>query len=145
MENRILAAAAAALAIAGVTGCSSQPPAEPPPGTLPRITAQVTVNGTDTGTTAANCSQVLGAWTISTGDDKAGVTAVVDTGDTVSAKSVQIRNLAGFSGTSWEGHAGDADATLLGDTWVISGTVEGFKTDDPTKPATALFKIRANC
>lgn len=145
MRNHISAAAGAACVIvAGVAGCSSPPPREP--GALPAYTAQVTVNGWDTGRTdAVSCSQVGSLWTIDTGDTAAGTTAVVEAGNAFTAKSVQIRNLAGFSGSYWDGHGGNADASIVGNIYVLSGTIDGFNVDDPTKPATGTFKIRANC
>jgi lipoprotein LpqH len=148
VENRFVAVAGAALAVvAGVAGCSSSPPAEPPqPGTLPPNTAQLTINGRDMGRThALSCSQVQRLWTIDAGDHTSGATTILESGDNVAAKFVEIRNVGGFSGTYWEGNGGNADASIVGNTWTVSGTVDGFNTDNPTKPASGTFKIKANC
>ena len=147
MENRFIAVAGAALVIVGgIAGCSSSPPTAPrQPGTLPPGTAQLTINGKDAGPThAVNCSQVDWTWIIDAGDKAAGATAVVEGGGALTAKSVEIRNLDGFSGTYWDGNGGKADASIVGDTWMITGTVDGFPTDNP-KPATATFEVKANC
>jgi hypothetical protein len=148
VENRFVAVAGAALAVvAGIAGCSSSPPEVPqPPGTLPPVTAHLTINGKDAGTThAVSCSQVQRLWTIEAGDRASGATAIIESGDTVTAKLVEIRNLGGFSGTYWESNGGNADARIVGNTWMIAGTVDGFNTDNPTKPASGTFEIKANC
>lgn len=147
VKNRFAAAGAALVIAVGVAGCSSSPPAAPPqPGALPPGTVEVTVNGKDMGRTdAASCSQVDWAWTIHTGDKTAGATAVVQGGGGgLSARSIEIHNLDGFTGTYWDGHGGNADASMAGDTWTVAGTVDGFTTANP-KPATATFKVKANC
>ena len=41
------------------------------------------------------------AWTIETPDKTKGFTAVIDTGDTITAKSVDFHDFAGFTGTYW--------------------------------------------
>jgi hypothetical protein len=144
VRNRFVAANAALVIAVGIAGCSS-PAAPPQPGALPPGTAQVTVNGKDMGRTdAVSCSQVEWAFTIHTGDTTAGATAVVQGGGGLSAKSVEIRNLDGFTGTYWDDHGGNADASIAGDTWTITGTVSGFTTVNP-KPATATFQVKANC
>jgi len=40
---------------------------------------------------------------------------------------------------------GNADMSLSGDKFTITGTANGFKTDKPGEPATATFKIIATC
>jgi hypothetical protein len=148
VKNRFNAVVGAALVgVAGIAACSSQPSDTPQkPGTLPPNTAQVTINGKDTGTTnALNCGQVDWFTTIDTGNKAAGASTMIQTGDTITAKSVEIRDLGGFSGTYWEGNNGNADAGIDGNTYIVSGTINGFNTDNPTKPATATFKIKANC
>jgi hypothetical protein len=148
VENRFVAVVGAALAvIAGMAGCSSSPPAAPQRSdTLPPHTAQLAINGKAVGNAAAvNCFQADWLWTIEAGDKAAGATAVVQTGDMLTAKSVQIRNLGGFTGTYWEGNGGKADASVVDNMWTITGTVQGFNTDNPRKPATGNFKIKANC
>ena len=98
MRIRLLATTAAALAL---TGCSSGPPEyQPAPGTLVAGTAQVTVNGQDAGTTeAVQCTAAGTLTTITTGDQTAGVTAMVSNKDQLTAESVAIRDLGGFTGS----------------------------------------------
>jgi len=71
METRHIAVAAAVL-VAGLAGCTSQPPA------LGGTTAKVTIDGKDTGNPhAVRCSQTGWAWTIETPDKAKGFTAVI--------------------------------------------------------------------
>ena len=149
MQDRFVAAAALVV-VAGVAGCSSSsksPP--PPPGSLPPVTAHITINGQDAGTAHfIDCGQLQHYFTIKTGDQAAGVTAVVESiegGDKVAAKSVEITNMGGFTGSFWQGLAGNADAKVSGNTYTINGTATGFNTDNPNKQATATFQIKAAC
>jgi ipoprotein LpqH len=149
-KGSVAAAGAALVVVAGIAGCSSPPPPPPqPPGSLPPSTAHVSVNGTDAGTThAIHCSQDDHYMTIDTGDKTAGVTAVVQSvegGFKLAAKSVQIRNLGGFTGSYWDGLVGNAEASVAGNTYTITGTVDGFVSDHPDKRTTGTFQIRANC
>ena len=66
--------AVAAAALLAVAGCSSGPPDyKPAPGTLVAGTAQVTVNGQNTGTTeAVQCTPAGSLTTITTGDQTSG-------------------------------------------------------------------------
>ena len=145
MQKRSVAIAVAA--IAGVAGCSSTPPSShQPPGSLPPTTAQVTVNGQSALIThRIDCTQDGWMHTFKTGDDKSGVTVVVNTGDTVSAKSVVITNVGDFTGTVYENKIGKAEATVTGTTFRVNGTAEGATNANPNQPATANFDIKVNC
>jgi hypothetical protein len=142
---------AAALAIAGATaiavaGCSSPPPAKPQPGTLVVGTAQVTVNDADAGTThAVQCSAAGSLTTITTGDDQSGVTAMVSNEDGLTAESVSIRNVGGFTGSYNAGLGGEANVTMTGRTYAITGTADGFATDKPSFRANGTFAIKVSC
>ena len=140
MPNRILAAAAA-LAVAALSACgSTESPA--------RIanTGSVTINGTDVKTTIVKCSQLEWFRTIRIGDTQSGATIVIDHhAEPITAESVRIQNLGGFTGMYSQHDGGKADASLRGDTFTIKGSAEGYKTDTPGEPATADFKITATC
>jgi ipoprotein LpqH len=84
--------------------------------------------------------------TIEIGGEVSGATVVIDQHQTpVTATSVHIQNLSGFTGM-WSPHDGStANASLNGDTFTVSGTADGYKSDKPTEPATADFKIVASC
>jgi hypothetical protein len=84
------------------------------------------------------------AWTIETPDKAKGFTAVLNTGGDVTVKSVDFRDFAGFSGTSW-GDIGKAEATGVGGKYTITGSADGNFTDNPSKEVTATFRIEAHC
>jgi ipoprotein LpqH len=142
---RIVLTVAALTAIA-VAGCSSPPPAKPQPGTLVVGTAQVTVNDADAGTThAVQCTAAGSLTTITTGDDQSGVTAMVSNEDGLTAESVSIRNVGGFTGSYNAGLGGEANVTMTGRTYAITGTADGFATDKPSFRANGTFAIKVSC
>jgi hypothetical protein len=138
MQTRHIAVGAAVLVVT-LAGCGGQPPA------LGGTTAKVTIDGKDTGNPhAVTCTQTGWAWTIETPDKNKGFTAVIDTGDKVTAKSVNFNNFAGFSGTSW-GDVGKAEVTGVGGHYTITGSADGNFTDYPSKEVTTTFRIEASC
>jgi ipoprotein LpqH len=138
METRHIAVTAAVL-VAGLAGCSSPAPA------LGGTTAKVTIDGKDTGNPhAVTCSQTGWVWTIETPDKAKGFTAVLGTGGDVTVKSVDFRDFAGFSGTSW-GDIGKAEVTGVGGKYTITGSADGNFTDNPGKGVSATFRIEADC
>jgi hypothetical protein len=144
VTDRWLVGAAAMLAVAG---CSSQPPEyQPPPGDLVAGTAQVTVNGQDTGTTeAVQCSSTGSLTIIETGDQTSGVMAMVSNEDELIAESVAINNLGGFTGSYNAGLGGTAKVTMTGRTYDITGTADGFDTAKPSFRASGTFAIKVSC
>jgi ipoprotein LpqH len=136
----VASAAGALLAAVNVAGCASPPPA------LGTHTAQVTVNGRDTGRAhPISCSQFGWDWKIETLDEAPGFTAMFQTGDTVTAESVEIRELGGFTGSYWQGTVGDAEANVVGDAFTISGTAVGFTSQRPNDTVPATFTIKTDC
>jgi hypothetical protein len=143
---RIISAVAALAAIGAVAGCSSPPPVRPEPGALTIGTAAVTVNDVDAGTTDVVACTAAGALTtITTGDAGSGVTALVSNKDELTAESVSIRNLAGFTGSYNAGLGGDATVTMTGRTYAITGSARGFATDKPSFQADGTFAIKVAC
>ncbi|MDV3131647.1 lipoprotein LpqH [Mycobacterium sp. 29Ha] len=144
MRTHVLTTAAAALALAG---CSSGPPEfQPGPGMLVAGTAQVTVNGEDAGTTdAVQCSSTGTLTTITTGDDASGVTAMISNKDQLTAESVAIRDLGGFTGSYNAGLGDTAKVTMTGRTYDISGTADGFETDNPSFRKPGTFSLKVSC
>ncbi|MGZ8812673.1 MAG: lipoprotein LpqH [Mycobacterium sp.] len=144
MRTRLLAGATTALALAG---CSSGPPAyQPGPGMLVSGTAQVTVNGQNAGTTdAVQCDSTGTLTTITTGDEASGVIAIVSNKDQLTAESVAIRDLGGFTGSYNAGFSETAKVTMTGRTYDISGTADGFDTDSPSFRKSGTFSIKVSC
>ncbi len=132
---------------AGAVGCSSgsdQP--DPQPGTLPAGTANITVNDSDLGQfPSVQCVPAGSLTTIRTGDDTAGTTAVVANGDELSAQSVSINNLGGFTGSFNQGLGGEAKVTMTGPTYTITGKADGFQTDQPSFRTNGTFTIKVSC
>jgi len=138
MQTRHIAVTATVLAL-GLAGCGGQPPA------LGSTTAKVTIDGKDTGNPhAVTCSQTGWVWTIETPDKAKGFTAVLGTGGDVTVKSVDFRDFAGFSGTSW-GDIGKAEVTGVGGKYTITGSADGNFTDNPGKGVSETFRIEADC
>jgi hypothetical protein len=130
-----------------LTGCSSTPPEySPPAGAVVPGTAHVTVNGQDAGTTTAvQCNSTGPLTTITTGDQTAGVTAMVSNASDLTADSVTIRNLGGFTGSYNSDLGGEATVKMTGRTYDISGTADGFHTDKPSFRASGTFVIKVSC
>jgi lipoprotein LpqH len=149
MDRRRLAAAAAVVLASGMAGCSTSTPTpapQPGQGEVAAGTARVTVNSQDLGTTdAVACSPAGPLTTITTGDPASGTTAILDNAHGLTAKSVSINNLAGFTGSYWQHLDGSAEVHMTGRTYLISGTAAGFSADQPSARASAPFAIRVSC
>ncbi len=140
MHKRITAVVAMALAVAGLAACS------PKPQTQLSSTASVTVNGNDAKINVVKCYQQEWYRTIDIGGDFAGAKVVIDgRAEPLTAESVRIQNLGGFTGMYSKDDGGDANMSFSGDKFTISGTANGYKSDKPGEPATATFKIIATC
>ena len=135
------------MAVTAIAGCSSEPPDyQPPAGALAAGTAQVTVNGKDTGTTdAVQCSSTGSLTTITTGDQASGVTAMVSNSDQLTAESVAINNLGGFTGSYNAGLGGTAEVSMTGRTYDITGAADGFETANPSFRSSGTFAIKVSC
>jgi ipoprotein LpqH len=136
---RIALAAAPAVALLGA--CTPQP------ATPSASTASVTVDGKEKKFHMVKCSQVEWFRTIDIGGDFSGAKVQVDgRGEPVTAQSVHIRNVGGFTGMYSQGDGSDAASTKLSDgKFTIAGTAHGSKSDNPSEPATATFKIFVTC
>ncbi|OBB69925.1 lipoprotein LpqH [Mycobacterium sp. 852014-50255_SCH5639931] len=140
MRDRIAAMLAASLAVSMLGACTPRPP------TQISSTASVTVNGSDTKFNVVKCSQREWTRTIDIGGDFAGANVVVDErAEPASAESVHIRNVGNFTGMYSREGEGDADMSLSGGRFTITGTAHGSKADKPTEPTTATFKIVIAC
>jgi len=136
--------AAATLALAA---CSSGPPAyQPAPGTLVPGTAQMTVNGQNIGTTeAVQCTPAGSLTTITTGDQTSGITSLISNKDELTAASVSINDVGGFTGSYNAGLGGTAKVSMTGRTYDITGTADGFETANSSSRANGTFAIKVAC
>jgi hypothetical protein len=151
MQKRVVVVTAAAVAVAGLAACSSGPRPNHP------SQASVTINGNTVATKqTVTCSQqantLPGAqpqwyWTIAVGDKNvSGVRALLNgSTDKLTAESVHILNLGGFTGAYTIDDGGEATASFGSVTFTITGTANGFNTYKPNEPATATFTVVATC
>jgi ipoprotein LpqH len=138
VRNRIVLAAVLSVALLGA--CTPHPPNQI------SSTAAVTVDGKDSNFHVVKCGQLQWTRTIDIGGDFAGAKLVIDEGaQPAIAQSVHIKNLGGFTGMYSRGGGVNADMSMTGDKFTISGTANGYKTDKPGEPATAPFKIVVTC
>ncbi|WP_082949158.1 lipoprotein LpqH [Mycolicibacterium celeriflavum] len=139
----VMRTAAALLLTAGLSGCSSPPPASPD---TMGGTATVSINSQPAGERSyVSCHKVKWLLTIESGDEDKGFTAIVDTDDGPDAAVVKIRDLGGFTGSAWTGGVGKLRATRDNGRITINGTGYGFFAEDPHRTATAAFSITAAC
>jgi lipoprotein LpqH len=132
--------AAAALTIALLGACTPRQP------TQLSSTASVTVDGNDANFHVVKCGQLGWTRTIDIGGNFAGAKVVIDEGaQPATAESVHIYNLGGFTGMYSRGGGSNADMSMTGDKFTITGTANGFKTDKPNEAASATFKIIVTC
>lgn len=133
-------AAVTAAMVAVACGCAT------PPAALGTRTAQVLINGESTGIVhPVECSQSGWSWLIDSPGEKSGFNAAFQTGPSMAAQSVQIRDLDGFTGGFWLGTVGDGRVSVQNQKFTISGTAHGFFADNPTGDATATFEITTAC
>ena len=135
------------LSLGTLVSCSDGEPAVAlPHGAVPPGTAQVKLGDSATGTSdAVVCTPVASSTIIKTGDNAAGTTSTVTNADTLAVASVDIRNIAGFTGSQWSGVQGDAKVHMTGQTYVITGTARGFTADNPSASADQPFAITVSC
>ncbi|EHI10989.1 lipoprotein LpqH [Mycolicibacterium thermoresistibile] len=131
----------ALLAAVGLAaGCSAAPSA------LGDSTAEVKINGEAAGGPyPVTCSQNGWAWTVQTQQQDTGFTAVFDTEPEMTAQSVEITGLNGFTGSFWAGTVGKGRAGVANGKFRISGTAVGSFADNPTDTVDAEFSIEARC
>jgi ipoprotein LpqH len=138
---RIRIAVAAALAVAQLGACSTPSQA--------RIvnTASVTVDGKEKKFSQVKCTQVEWLRTIDIGGDFSGAKVQLDgRHDPITAQSVRIQNVGGFTGMYSQGDGSEAAQTsFTGGRFTIAGTAHGSKADKSNEPETATFKVVGTC
>jgi ipoprotein LpqH len=113
---------------------------------MPVGAAQVTINDqTLPMTYAVTCTPAGSLTTITVGDIAAGTNALVSNENALTAKTVNINNLGGFTGSYTHGLDGKADVSMNGYTYTIRGSAEGFDTRNPSLRAAGTFTIKVAC
>jgi ipoprotein LpqH len=152
-----VAAAATAIVVVGLSGCSSdkksgsgssgssnQTSAASSSGSS---VAKVTIDGKDQnvqGTVA--CTSAAGTVNIAIGGTSGGIGAVLTDASPPSVKSVALGNINGVSlGYSPGTPQGNATATKDGSKYKISGTATGVDMANPMQPVNKPFEIDVTC
>jgi len=106
----------------------------------------MTVNGQNIGTTeAVQCTPAGSLTTIITGDQTSGITSLISNKDELTAASVSINEVGGFTGSYNAGLGGTAKVSMTGRTYDITGTADGFETANPSFRANGTFAIKVAC
>jgi ipoprotein LpqH len=139
--------AALLLVLLGTAGCSSGPPAlRLPSGALPGGTAEVTVNGNDTGRIhRVECESIgKGLARISIGSAETRTTVLVS-GDTTTPKGVSFSDVQGFTGSYWQDLQGSARLAMIDQTYTLTGTAAGFSAGQPYTRTMNDFSVKVAC
>ncbi len=138
--------AATLLLLLATAGCSSGPPAlKLPNGAFPSGTAQVTVNGSETGRThEVECESIgRGLTRISIGS--AGTRTTLLVGEARTPKEVAFDNVEGFTGSYWQDLQGSARLAVVDQTYTLSGTAAGFNAEQPYIRTVTDFTVKVAC
>lgn len=138
--------AATLLLLIATAGCSSGPPAlNLPNGALPGGTAQVTVNGNNTGRIHdVECESVgRGLTRINIGSADARTTLLV--GDGRTPKAVAFNDIEGFTGSYWQDLQGSARLAIVDQTYTLTGTAAGFNAEQPYTRTMNDFTVKVAC
>lgn len=135
------------LIVAGSIGCSARHASlKPKPDVLPPGNARLTVNGGEAvATTKVQCATVEHLTTIKIGDQSPVATAMVSNAERLSALWVRIHDVGGFFGSYDHDLAGSARVTMVGPTYQIWGTAEGFNTGKPSELVAEKFTLQVSC
>jgi ipoprotein LpqH len=145
MQKRFFSAAGAALVAAGTAACSSAS-VPPPPGEIPGGTARVTINDRALPTVnTVKCVPIRSLTTIAAGDETQGVSALVSNETGLTAETININNMGGFTGRYASEFEGHADVSMAGRTYILRGTADGFDADKPSVRTSRTFTIEVSC
>jgi hypothetical protein len=109
-------------------------------------TARITINGNEIAERPiVRCQQAEWVWLVETLPPQPGFNAQVRTGASVEPRSVRIDDLGGFTGGWTDTTAGNAKATVVDGSFVITGTADGFYDGNISNTGTATFEIRLDC
>jgi hypothetical protein len=146
MAKSLIATIPVVLLAGGLVACSSPEPPKLASGELAAGIAEVSIAGTNVGrSTAVTCSQAGAVTTIDTGTKDGGTTSTLDSVGGLAAKSVEIRNVEGFSGSYWQGLGDAPEVTIKGRTYLITGKAVGYGADRPTERRPEDFSIKVAC
>ncbi len=134
------------LLLIATAGCSSGPPTLTlPNGALPPGTAQVTVNGSDTGQLhEVKCESIgKGLTLIYIGSADGRTTLLLD--DARTPKAATFNDVGGFSGSYWQDLQGGARLAMVDQTYLLTGTAAGFNAEQPHTRTLNDFAVKVAC
>lgn len=136
---------AALLITLTIAGCSQHPAPKLPYGALPGGTAQISVNGKDTGRVHdVACESIgKGLTRIKIGEDGKQTTVLV--GDGRTPKQVAFDDVEGFTGSYWQDLQGSARLDMVDQTYSLTGTAAGFNAEQPYVRTTYDFTVKVAC
>ncbi|TXI39382.1 MAG: hypothetical protein E6Q56_06975 [Mycobacterium sp.] len=160
----VVAAAGAAIVVAGVAGCSSEKKSETKSESASSSAASVeATQGNTTASAGAGtakvtidgqpkevqgqvvCATTGGTFNIAIGDQTSGI-AVVMAEDGSNVTSVGLGNINGVAlGFQQGAPGGEAKATKDGKNYKITGTATGVDMANPMQPMTKPFEIEVSC
>jgi hypothetical protein len=109
-------------------------------------TARIAIDGTELGQIdSVHCLLTPPLTTIVTGDQASGTSTVISNAKALTAESVAIRNLDGFTGSYHVNLPDRAEVTMTDNTYSITGSADGFTADNPSYTATRTFSIKVTC
>lgn len=91
------------------------------------------------------CIPIRSLTTITAGDEAQGVTAQVSSDTGLTAQTISINNMGGFTGRYASEIEGHADVSMAGRTYIFHGTADGFDAGKPSARTTKAFAIEISC
>jgi lipoprotein LpqH len=147
-----IAAAATAIVVAGLSGCSSHKSTTSGPGgsavvNAPASKAKVTIDGKDQNVSGSvSCATTGGNVNIAIGGAATGIGAVLTDANPPQVKSVGLGNVNGVTlGYTAGTGQGNAQATKNGNSYKITGTATGVDMANPMQPVNKPFEIDVTC
>lgn len=129
----------ATMAVVAMTACST------PPNALGTRTAEVRIADGTAVQFPVVCNQYKWQWIIETPEGEPGFTAIVNTGETVTAELVHLTDVDGFSGTFGRDVIGEGQASVDDGVFHITGTAFGETASEPADMLRRDFSIRTGC
>jgi len=135
------------LILMATAGCSSGPPAlRLPTGALAGGTAQVTVNGSNTGRIHdVACESIgKGLTRITIGSARTSTTLLLGA-DAQTPKAVTFNDVEGFTGSYWQDLQGSARLAMVDQTYTLTGTAVGLSAEQPHSRTMKDFTVKVAC
>jgi lipoprotein LpqH len=146
--------AAAAILVAGISGCSSNKSSTGSSGSSAASPSagggggtKVIIDGKDQQVSGSVvCTNAGGNVNIAIGGQATGIAAVLSDGNPPEVKSVGLGNVNGVTLAYTQGTGqGNASATKSGSTYKITGTATGVDMANPMQPVNKPFEIDVTC